>query len=89
MNVEAISILVGAFLPPFIDLINVKIQEPKIRYAVSLGISLLVGLALSFESLDAADVLKSGALVFAAAQTTYKTYWENSVERKTFLEQDE
>lgn len=77
--------LVGFILPPFIDLINRKIANDKLKYAVSmvvcLGISALFKMS-EIKSGDILEVLQSGAIIFAEAQTVYKMYWKGSDERK-------
>lgn len=75
---EIIEIVVGAVLPPFIDLINKRVANSTIRYIFSLLICLIIGVAASWQDLNWQDVLTSGALVFASAQTVYKTYYKDS-----------
>jgi len=85
MDSQVIELLIGAILPPFIDVINTRLDSPLWRYIVSLTVCLLVGLALSWNNLNLNDILNSGAIVFAAAQTIYKTYWkESAVREKVF-----
>jgi hypothetical protein len=80
MSPEVINAVVGAFLPPFIDFINQRVVDSRVRYVISLLISLAIGFVVSLVSgeLNAGDVFGGGAIVFAAAQTTYKTYYEKS-----------
>ncbi len=79
---QAVEVVVGAILPTLIDLLNRKVKNSKVRYAVSLVVCLVVGVLLNLKTLDVADVLGSGAVVFASAQTVYKTYWDKSKVRK-------
>ena len=72
------ELILGAFLPPVIDLINRYIKKSQYRYLVSLLVCLVAGALLNIKNLDIANILGGGALVFASAQTVYKTYWEKS-----------
>lgn len=45
--------------------------------------ALAVGIILNLNQLSMADVLGSSAIVFAAAQSAYKLYWEKSESRAT------
>ena len=77
-TVYGIEIVIGAVLPFFIDLINKYVKSGNWKYVISLVISLVVGAVLSYQDLSLANVLASGAIVFAAAQTVYKTYYGDS-----------
>lgn len=78
--------LVGLILPPFIDFINARITNSKLRFVVSLIVCTLVALVLEFMNgtlkyADMNEVLTSVALVFTSAQVVYKLYWEKSTMR--------
>lgn len=78
--------LIGLVLPPFIDFINAKITNSKLRFVVSLIVCTLVALVLEFMNgtlkyADMSEVLTSVALVFTSAQVVYKLYWEKSTMR--------
>jgi len=73
-----LELIVGAVLPPVIDLINKYIKHSRVRYIVSIIVCLLLGVAFNYQNLDFTNILASGAIIFAAAQTTYKTYWNTS-----------
>ena len=78
--------LVGLILPPFIDFINARITNSKLRFVVSLIVCTLVALVLEFMNgtlkyADMSEVLTSIALVFTSAQVVYKLYWEKSTMR--------
>ncbi len=81
---QTVEVLVGAVLPTLIDLLNRKVKNSKVKYAISLVVCLLVGVLFNLKALDVADVLGSGAIVFVSAQTVYKTYWDKSKARKSF-----
>lgn len=73
--------LVGLLLPPLIDLINTKVPNTNIRFIISLVICTVVGVVLNLQDLkyhNTDDIVKSIAVVFTAAQLTYKLYWERS-----------
>lgn len=77
--------LIGLVLPPVIDLINSKVTDSKVRYLVSMGICIVVGVLLNIGDLTAGSfekVIASATLVFASASTTYSLYWEKSELRK-------
>lgn len=86
MSPEIIELLAGGILPPFIDLINSKVANSKVRYVIALLISILVGGLLSINELTIENVLESAAIVFIAAQTVYATYWEKSDPRISLKE---
>jgi hypothetical protein len=74
--------LIGFILPPFIDLINTKITNDKLKFWVSMLFCVVVGIVINLDKLNnLQELLGSLAIVFATAQVTYKTYWEKSVVR--------
>ena len=75
---ETWELLLGVVLPLFIDLVNSKVDNSKLRYAVSVVACLLVGVGLNFSALSLDNVLQSGAWVFASSQTVYKAFWSES-----------
>lgn len=79
------ELVVGAILPPFIDIVNKRVKNSNIRYVISLVACLLVGFLLNYQSMNIADLLGSGAVIFASAQTVYKTYYAKSDIRKSLL----
>lgn len=85
------EILIGAILPIVVDLINRYIKHSRLRYLISLLIPVLVGAGMNYGALQAGDpgeLLGSMALVFAAAQTTYKVYWNKSKYRSLVVPQE-
>ena len=85
MNVQSLDLIVGALLPPVIDFINRHVGSSQLKYIISLVVSVIIGAVLNYQNLDLATVLGSTALVFAAAQSTYKLYWEDSGIRKKMV----
>lgn len=77
-NVQGLELVVGAVLPPFVDFVNRFVKGSTWRYVISLIVSLAVGAALSYTQLSVESVLESGAIIFATAQTVYKTYYAGS-----------
>lgn len=80
--------LIGLILPPFIDLINKKITDAKIKYLVALGVSILAGLLVNLDKLNVNDIpalLGSIALIATEAQAAYKLYWEKSPIREVVI----
>ena len=78
--VNGTELIIGAVLPPFIDLINRKVEHSRVRYAISLVVCVIVGFGISFweNKLSTGDILGSIATVFLASQTVYKTYYNKS-----------
>lgn len=87
---QGIAIVIGAVLPPVIDFINKKVQSSNWRYIISLIISLVVGAVISFFTgeLTGVDILAAGGIVFASAQTVYKTYYADSTVRLNLFGKD-
>lgn len=79
--IEVISLLLGAVLPPFIDFLTKSVPNSKTRFFISLGVCVLAGVAINFNSFTGQDILESIALVFGSAQIVYKTYWKESAFR--------
>ncbi len=78
MNPQALELIIGAVLPPVIDFVNKRIANSTWRYVVSMIVCIVIGGLLNLDKLSVGDVLGSAALVFGAAQTAYKMYWEKS-----------
>jgi hypothetical protein len=83
MDPKIIELVAGAFMPFLIDILNRKIANTQLRYFVSMGVCLVLGAILNIGKLNAGDILTSGSIIFAAAQTVYKTYYEKSALRQT------
>lgn len=80
MTQETLEVVVGAVLPPFIQVINSRVKDASVRYLISiaicLGISVVSNVLLGTIAL--VDILGSGALIFASAQTTYRLYFTST-----------
>ena len=72
------EIIVGAVMPIVIDLVNKYINDSKIRYIISIVICLVIGVVFNLKSLSVADILASGGIIFATAQSIYKIYYSQS-----------
>jgi hypothetical protein len=83
MQPQIIEAIIGAFLPIIIDFLNKKVDDSRIKYAVSLIVCLIAGAFININDINLNNFLASGALIFASAQTVYHTYWEKSNIRKT------
>lgn len=81
----SIELFIGAFLPPLIDVINKRVLNPKVRYLISLLVCIIVGVAFNYNTLSLENVLESSAIIFASAQTVYKTYYGESKMREVLL----
>ena len=72
----------GFILPPFIDLINRRIANSKVRFWISILACVAVAVVLNLDKINNPDeLLGKASLVFAQAQIVYKTYWEKSAIR--------
>ena len=80
--VELIGLLIGALLPPFIDLVNARSKSSKVKYWFSVLVCLVCGGLFNLGKLNLNNFLETGAIVFIAAQTVYRTYWKSSDPRK-------
>lgn len=89
MNQDSVDFLVGLILPPLIDTINQNIQDSRIRFWVSMLVSVITaGVVEMFRdgfTLD--DLLGTMARVFTTAQIVYHTYWKRSDARRMWLSQ--
>lgn len=83
IDIKLFELLAGAFMPFVIDLLNQKVTNSNIRYFISMAFCLVLGAIFNYQQLNAGDILASGAIIFAAAQTVYKTYWAKSDARVT------
>lgn len=78
-----LSLLVGFILPPFIDLINLKITNNLVKFWVAMGVCFLIGLVTNLDKLkDLESLLGNLGIIFAESQVVYRTYWEKSSARQ-------
>lgn len=78
---EALQVVLGALLPPVIDLVNNKIADSKVRYLVSIIFCTVLAFLVEQITNDATTLgrlFEGSTTVFLSAQTIYKLYWENS-----------
>lgn len=75
---EALSIILGGILPPFIDFLTKTVTNSKIRFWISVGICALVGALVTFNNPQIENIIKNIALVFTSAQVIYKQFWSTS-----------
>lgn len=76
-----LSILVGQFMPYFVDVINKYIASAKLRFWVSLLISFTVAVLYNIDQLSVGSVyswLYSAFILWTSSQAAYKTYYEGS-----------
>lgn len=78
---ETLSLVLGAILPPIIDLLTKKVTNDKVRFGISMAVCVLVGVAINYQTFDLQNILGSVGLVFASAQVVYRTYWKNATLR--------
>jgi xanthine/uracil permease len=75
---QGFEIILGALLPPLIDVLNKKIQKDEVRYLVSVAICIIVGVITNLQTFTIQDILKSVTLIFVSAQSVYNLYWKES-----------
>lgn len=80
-----VEIITGMLMPPIIDVVNRKISSSTLRYIISLVVCILVGVLMNWGEISLENILQSGAIVFASAQSTHKIYWSGSSVRAKFV----
>lgn len=75
---ETISLVLGAILPPFIDLLTKKVTNSKLRFGISMLVCILVGVGINYQTFSLSNILGSVGLVFASAQVVYRIYFKDS-----------
>jgi len=80
---QIILAVIGAVMPPFIDLINRFVKNSRLRFVVSIMSTLLVGGILALAQYGS-DIWTNTGLIFAASQTVYKLWYSES-EIKNFI----
>lgn len=80
MTIETLEILIGAVLPPFIQILNQRVGSSSWRYVISIGVCLGIGAVSTVLSgqLIVSDILTTAGIVFASAQTTYRLFFSNT-----------
>lgn len=78
---ETISLILGAVLPPIIDLLTKKVTDDKVRFGISMLVCVVVGVVINYQTFDLQNILGSVGIVFASAQVVYRTYWKTSALR--------
>jgi hypothetical protein len=70
--------LIGFILPPVIELINHKVENPTFRFALAIVVSIVVAVVINYQKLAIStpdQLLASAALLFSEAQIAYRLYW--------------
>jgi hypothetical protein len=78
--------LLAVFMPLVVDAVTTKVEDSRIRYIISTGISLLIGIILNinlFFPFDPQKLVANIGIVIVAAQASYVLYWKQSQARKT------
>ena len=73
---------IGFLLPPFIDLINRKVKNSDAKFWVSVAVSSVLGVGISYVTFGGwapiAEVINTIFVVFGTAQIAYKSVYEES-----------
>ena len=72
-----LPLILGAVLPPVIDLVNKHVASSNMRFIISVLFALVVGGLLAYFEFGA-EALANAGLIFASAQTVYKLWYEQS-----------
>ena len=75
---EALALLLGGLLPPFIDFLTKTITNSKIRFWISVLVCGVIGILMNFNNPQIQEAIKNMALVFTSAQIVYKQFWKES-----------
>lgn len=84
VTAQGATYLVGFILPPFIDVVNKRVESAKMRFFISLIVSLIAAVAITYPSLSIGDVnglLVALTIVFTEAQIVFSLYWKDSEAR--------
>jgi hypothetical protein len=80
-----IQSLLAIFLPILVDKVAKGVTDDKKRFLIAGGVSILAGLLLNlnlFFPFEPEALLGNIAIVFTAAQASFKLYWQDSVKRR-------
>ena len=75
---EALSLILGGILPPFIDFLTRTVANTKVRFWISVLVCAVVGVLINFRTPQVDEVIKNIALVFTSAQMVYRQFWKDS-----------
>jgi hypothetical protein len=78
MSQEFVLLIIGAILPPGIDLINKYVKNDKWRFVISLVVCMVVGAIYSALINGFQATLADMTLVFASSQVIYKLIYANT-----------
>lgn len=76
--ITGIEFIIGAILPPFIDLINKHIKDEKYRYLISVVVCVGLAVGMNYAEMLPENVIKTLGVIFVSSQTIYKLYWKQS-----------
>jgi hypothetical protein len=96
MNNEALKVIIelvqnqhGWFMPVVVDAVNNHIKNSRMRFVVSVLLSVVVAGLLNYDQVfsidsfsDAGVFMATVSLLFAQAQISYNLYWKKSEARK-------
>lgn len=74
----------GLAMPAIIDFVNQKVENSKVRFLISIVLSIALATLLNLDKVLASqwsELLGTVSFVFAQSQIVYKLYWENSKAR--------
>lgn len=78
MDNQLVLLILGALLPPVIDVVNRYVANPKFRFLIAVVVSIIVGGVVSVVQFGADEVIANSTLIFSTSQLVYKLWYEQS-----------
>ena len=73
-----IPLILGAILPPVIDVVNKYVPSSNMRFLISVLFAIVVGGAMAYFEFGMEGLLANAGLIFVSAQTVYKMWYDHS-----------
>ena len=78
MTETLIPLVLGAVLPPVIDLVNKHVPNSNVRFLIAVLFSFVVGAIIAFLENGWENLAQNAGLIFVSAQAVYKLWYEHS-----------
>lgn len=78
MDNQLLMLILGALLPPVVDLVNRYVVNPKLRFLIAIVASVIVGGVVSVVQFGLDEVMTNATLIFTTSQVVYKLWYEQS-----------
>lgn len=73
-----IPLILGAVLPPVIDVVNKYVPNSNARFLVSVLFALVVGGIMTYAEFGLEGLFANAGLIFVSAQAVYKMWYDHS-----------